>query len=132
MSAHAHALISAPADQWLRALDRAIAESIDILVEPISGQTFAEASSGHTLYIVTPTSCTCEAGTRGRICKHVACLLHQTGQFPVPLPVAEDVVLAETTAPACPHCSAGRVEEWTAGHVSGSTRCSECGTGETR
>jgi hypothetical protein len=93
----------ATAAHWARALDRALEEALDVLVEPLSGQAFVEsATTPGTLYIVTADSCSCPAGARGQACKHRACYLAQIGEFPVTI---------ETPAPhACVWCvGSGRI-----------------------
>ena len=110
-------------DQWHRALDRAINEALDVLTEPVSGETFVEsATQPGTLYRVTLDMCTCTAGQRGIPCKHRAVLLAQLGILPLdddPAPVAALVDCA-----ACNGC----------GHQysrSGGWRCDYCqGTGQ--
>jgi len=75
--------------QWSRALDRAVAESLDILVEPISGAAFVEsASTPGTLYAVSADSCSCPAGQHGMPCKHRACYLVAVGAFPIDAPAS--------------------------------------------
>jgi len=70
---------------WERALQRAILEALDVLVEPLSGQAFVEsATHPGTLYAVSAHTCTCPAGERGLICKHRACYLAQIGELPLP------------------------------------------------
>ena len=77
--------------QWSRALDRALSEGLDVLVEPISGEAFVEsATSPGTLYAVTAFSCSCPAGQRGTPCKHRACYMAQIGVLDLePEPIAE-------------------------------------------
>ncbi len=73
------------AAQWAQALERALQDGLDVLIEPISGEAFVEsATSPGTLYAVTAHTCTCPAGARGLICKHRACLLAQLGELPLP------------------------------------------------
>jgi hypothetical protein len=73
---------TANAQRWQAALKRAIAEAVDILVEPISGEVFCESSTRPgTLYAVSRTSCTCKAGQQGVPCKHRACFLAQLGEL---------------------------------------------------
>ncbi len=77
------------AAQWSKALERAIDAGVDILTEPISGQTFCE-STRHPgiVYVVTRESCSCIAGAHGSPCLHRACLLAQRGELPLPAPAA--------------------------------------------
>ena len=77
------------ADVWSAALARAIANGVDILVEPISGQHFCE-SGRHpgVLYLVTRDSCSCAGGVNGQPCLHRAALLAQLDEFPLPAPAA--------------------------------------------
>ena len=75
-------ITTANAVRWSRALERALAEAVDILVEPVSGEVFAESSSRPgTLYVVTRASCTCSAGRNGVPCKHRAAFLAQLGEL---------------------------------------------------
>jgi hypothetical protein len=77
-------ITTANAQRWQAALNRAIAEAVDILVEPISGEVFCESSTRPgTLYVVSRTSCTCKAGQQGVPCKHRASLLAQLGELPL-------------------------------------------------
>ena len=72
----------ADANRWQSALRRAIDEAVDILTEPISGETFAESSNQPgVLYVVTRTSCTCAAGRQEKPCKHRAAFLCQLGEL---------------------------------------------------
>ena len=77
------------ADLWSAALARAIASSVDILVEPISGQHFCE-SVRHpgVLYVITRDGRSCAAGANGQPCLHRAALLAQLGELPLPAPAA--------------------------------------------
>jgi len=101
---------------WAAALDRAIEEALDVLVEPVSGEAFVEsATRPGTLYVVTATSCSCAAGAHGLPCKHRACYLAQIGELPLP----------ETVR--CISCTNGRIQEWTCGHPSGFANCDVCG-----
>src|SRR3954447_15206284 len=75
---------SSDAVRWQRALDRALANALDVLIEPISGEAFVEsATNPGTLYQVTATSCTCPAGQAGIPCQHRACYLAQTGELAI-------------------------------------------------
>jgi len=89
--------------RWSRALDRAIADGLDVLTCEATGQWFVEsASRSGTVYEVSRTRCTCPAGRWGGICKHMACLLAQLGELPIDappalvvvVPVADDVAVA--------------------------------------
>lgn len=72
------------ATRWQSALDRAINEAVDILVEPVSGEVFSESTSKPgTLYVVTRETCTCAAGRNGQPCKHRAAFLAQLGELPL-------------------------------------------------
>jgi hypothetical protein len=74
---------------WEAALNRALEEALDVLVEPLSGQAFVEsATTPGTLYIVTASSCSCPAGERGIPCKHAAAYRAQTGLLALPAPAA--------------------------------------------
>ena len=77
------------AQQWERALQRALEAGVDILTEPLSGQTFCE-STRHpgVLYVVTRDSCSCVAGAHGQPCLHRAALLAQQGELALPAPAA--------------------------------------------
>jgi hypothetical protein len=76
---------SSDAVRWQRALDRALANALDVLIEPISGEAFVEsATKPGTLYQVTATLCTCTAGQKGFPCQHRACYLAQIGELPLP------------------------------------------------
>jgi hypothetical protein len=75
------------ADPWAAALARALADCLDVLIEPISGAAFVEsATHPGTLYAVTAISCTCAGGATGGPCKHRACYLAQLGELPAPAP----------------------------------------------
>src|SRR3954463_16734168 len=75
---------STDATRWARALDRALSNALDVLVEPISGGAFVEsATKPGTLYAVSATSCSCPAGAKGQPCKHRACYLAQIGELPL-------------------------------------------------
>jgi hypothetical protein len=112
---------SVEAAKWARALDRALAEALDVLIEPISGEAFVEsATRPGTLYAVSATSCNCPAGQQGIPCKHRACYLAQIGELPLGAPPAQ-------IRHRCPFCIAGKVEMWVAGHVAGSRPCEACG-----
>ena len=53
------------AQRWQRALDRALAEALDVFTEPISGATFVEsATHPGTLYAVTVDSAPARRGAR--------------------------------------------------------------------
>lgn len=68
-------------ERWTSALDRAIAEALDVYIST-DGTAFVEsASRPGLLYIVTRESCTCPAGDKGRPCKHRACFLAQIGEL---------------------------------------------------
>jgi SWIM zinc finger len=97
---------SSEAQQWTRALNRAITDALDVLIEPISGEAFVEsASNPGTLYIVTASTCSCPAGERGGICKHRAALLAQMGELPTePAPAIREIPIIE-----CPDCCGGGV-----------------------
>jgi len=84
------ALTQRTAAQWKRALERAIAEGLDVLVGPVSGEAFVESvQHPGALYRVTATRGACPAGQQGQVCKHVACHLARVGEFPIPpAPVA--------------------------------------------
>lgn len=73
----------ATAQSWQKALNRAIAEALDVYVAT-DGTAFVESSSqAGLLYIVTRESCSCPAGERGIPCKHRACFLAQIGELPL-------------------------------------------------
>jgi len=102
---------------WVRALDRAIQNALDVLVEPISGEAFVEsATRPGKLYAVSATTCTCPAGAHGVPCQHRACYLAQIGALPLPVSVP-------VATPPCPACTAGKVEEF---GVSGPIGCKPC------
>ena len=70
--------------RWQSALQRALEDALDVLVEPISGEAFVEsASQPGVLYAVSREHCTCQAGARGIPCKHRACYLVQIGELRV-------------------------------------------------
>lgn len=67
--------------RWQAALDRAVANAIDVLVAT-DGSAFVEsASTPGLLYAVSRESCSCPAGTSGQICQHRACYLAQIGEL---------------------------------------------------
>src|SRR3954453_8221716 len=76
------------------------------------------------LHVVTGFSCDCLGFLHNQRCSHHAALLAHLGWLPE----------IEDTAPALvkgSSCSAGRNEEWGAGHVVGCRPCTVCGgTGE--
>jgi hypothetical protein len=95
-------------DVWTRALDRAIAAGLDILIEPVSGEAFCEsASRPGTLYAVTASSCTCAAGQHGRPCKHVAAYRAQAGLLPLPPDDSQPAVAVTRHCATCGHRVAG-------------------------
>jgi hypothetical protein len=115
-------------EQWNRALQRAIAEALDVLTEPQSGRTFVE--SGTTpgiVYEVTEHGCSCKAGQNGVPCKHRACLLAQLGI----LPLDTEPESASASAPTVRRCSwyagAGLVEQWGVSAPIGALTCPDCG-----
>lgn len=90
------------ADRWQAALTRALAEGLDVLIEPISGAAFVEsASKPGTLYVVSAESCSCLAGQHGIPCKHRACFLAQSGALPLPDPIATNETRATIDCPDC-------------------------------
>ncbi len=126
------------AEQWTRALQRAIDEALDVLVEPISGEAFVEsASSPGTLYQVSAFSCSCPAGARGIPCKHRACYLAVIDALPVETvsigycahgsPAGAYCGRCESHVVPCSSCTGGYVEEWGVSGPIGSTPCTVCG-----
>jgi len=102
--------------RWAAALDRAIEEALDVLIEPISGEAFVEsATQPGLLYQVSASTCSCPAGRRGLPCKHRACYLAQIDEFPMAIAVAPS---------PCSSCVSGKVQEW---GVSGPIGCRDCG-----
>jgi hypothetical protein len=90
------------AQKWAKALERAIAEALDVLVEPISGEAFVEsATRPGILYHVSAQTCSCPAGQKGQICKHRACYLAQIGELPL-----EPETLIVMHVPALVDCAA--------------------------
>jgi hypothetical protein len=84
--------------RWQRALERALADALDVLIEPVSGEAFVEsASRPGVLYAVSATGCTCSAGRNGQICKHRACYLAQIGELALP----DDEAPATVQCPGC-------------------------------
>ena len=126
------------AEQWQKALTRAIDEALDVLIEPISGEAFVEsATTPGTLYQVSASSCSCPAGQRGLVCKHRAAYLFQIGEIPVDI---VSIGYCEHGAPAgafcgrcqshvvpCSSCTNGKTEEWGVSGPIGSTPCTVCG-----
>ena len=105
----------ATAQCWQKALNRAIAEALDVYVGT-EGEAFVESSSTPgLLYSVSREHCSCPAGQRGIPCKHRACYLAQCGELPLP------------EIGRCPSCTGGKIEEWCCGHVIGGRPCSVCG-----
>lgn len=107
----------ATAERWQSALNRAIVEALDVLIEPISGEAYVESSSRPgTLYQVSRETCTCAAAVAGDpVCKHRACYLAQIGELAIEAPAAD-----------CPDCC-GCGEQW---FPSGGRKCQACrGTG---
>jgi hypothetical protein len=77
-------MVRTEAQRWQAALERAIDEALDVLIEPISGEAFIEsATHPGTLYAVSAMSCSCPAGQKGQICKHRACYLATIGELPL-------------------------------------------------
>ena len=104
------------AAQWARALDRALEEALDVLVEPVSGEAFVESGSRPgVLYAVSASSCSCPAGSRGIPCKHRACYLFQIGELPVD---------GEVSPADCPACSGCGQQWYRAGYA---LPCESCG-----
>ena len=110
--------------QWRRALQRALDESLDVLICGATGEAFVESSSRPgLLHAVSATSCTCEAGRFGVPCKHAACFRAAMGLLVLPeFDVEIDDVVDRSPAP-CPSCTHGRIEEW---GVSGPIGCKPC------
>ena len=106
-------------DVWARALARAIAAGLDVLVEPISGAAFVESETKPgTLYAVSAETCSCPTGRNGRPCKHAACYRAQAGLLPLP---PDDSQPAPAVVETCHCATCGR-------RVSGlaSFCCEEC------
>jgi hypothetical protein len=77
--------IETVAEQWQRALQRAMSEGLDVLVCGATGEAFVEsATTPGTLYSVSRGHCTCPAGTFGAVCKHRAVFLAQIGELALP------------------------------------------------
>jgi hypothetical protein len=105
--------------KWTKALERAITEALDVLVEPISGEAFVEsATRPGILYHVSAQTCSSPAGQKGQVCKHRAYYLAQIGELPL-----ASVVIIDVPTKACPSCTNGRIEEW---GVSGPIGCKPC------
>jgi hypothetical protein len=78
-------------------------------------------SSPFRLHCVTAWSCDCAGFLNVGRCTHHSLLLAHLGW----IPEIEDEVLPDFGK--CPSCSAGKVEEWCAGHVIGCRPCDVCG-----
>jgi hypothetical protein len=78
------------------------------------------ASNERLVHYVTALSCDCRGFARRQRCPHQARLLEHLGWLP---PLDERAVL---TLIPCTSCTAGRVEEWVSGHVSGARPCGVC------
>jgi hypothetical protein len=62
----ATAVRATDATRWAKALERALEECLDVLVEPVSGEAFVEsATKPGTLYAVSASACSCPAGAKG-------------------------------------------------------------------
>lgn len=85
---------TATAQEWLKALDRALRSGVEILTDAESGESFvASASTPGILWRVNRDRCSCPAFARfGRPCRHLAKYLWQLGQFPVPIPEPAPIV----------------------------------------
>jgi SWIM zinc finger len=85
------------ATRWQTALNRAIADALDVLIEPISGEAFVESGSNPgILYVVTAYTCSCPAGAKGIPCKHRACYLAMIDEMPLdPAPVIREIPVIE-------------------------------------
>lgn len=110
--------------QWSRALERALSEGLDVLVEPISGEAFVEsATSPGTLYQVTAFSCSCPAGRRSTPCKHRACYMAQIGVLEI------DPEPASIALRPCVWChGSGRVPNDSLGQYDACSACGGTGT----
>jgi hypothetical protein len=111
--------------RWQTALDRALENALDVLIEPVSGEAFVEsACKPGTLYAVTRTTCTCPAGVAGDpVCQHRAAYRCQMGELPL-----EAVPVAPVRR--CSWCAgAGQIEQWGVGGPIGSQTCPDCGGG---
>jgi hypothetical protein len=73
------------------------------------------------VHYVTGYSCDCPGFVRHQRCSHLALLLETLGWLP---PLEEGSAGALVT---CTSCTAGKVEEWVAGHVAGCQPCDVCG-----
>ena len=114
-------------EQWYWALERALAEALDLLTEPRSGRTFVESgTTPGVLYEVTQRGCSCKAGESGLPCKHRACLLAQLGVLPLDADPAPAVVAIPATREiACLFCyGTGRIPNL---HREQFEPCSMCG-----
>src|SRR5688500_7187254 len=79
--------------RWARALDRALADGLDVLVEPVTRQTFVwSATDAGGLYQVSRAVCSWRGGRFGAPCKRCAALLAQLGELPVDAPPAREIV----------------------------------------
>jgi hypothetical protein len=86
---------AALAQRWARALNRALLQGLDVLTEPLSGETFVESSrTPGVVYRVSPESCSCAAGSHGQPCAHRAALLAQLGELALPDAILDLAVTA--------------------------------------
>ena len=122
---------SRPPERWATALERALANGIEVFTSAVDGQRFAtSATQLDTLYPVDAYSYACPAAMAGDpVCQHRAALRFILGWLTVPGP---DDVETPASIP-CPACAG---HGWTYAEVDGGrswpdhTPCRRCdGTG---
>lgn len=74
-------ITTANAARWSAALDRAIANALDVLIATDGAAYVESASKPGLIYSVSREFCTCPAGAKGQICMHRAVYLCQVGEL---------------------------------------------------
>jgi hypothetical protein len=115
------------ADRWMKALDRALANGLEVFVVNDTGERMVtSASQLDTLYRTNGRHCTCAAALAGDpVCQHRAVVRYVMGWLGEPSPSSPAARPAVTRR--CLSCTAGKVETWGVSGPIGWTACSVCG-----
>lgn len=76
-------ITTANAARWSAALDRAIANALDVLIATDGSAYVESASKPGLIYSVSREFCSCPAGAKNQICMHRAVYLCQVGELPL-------------------------------------------------